>query len=124
LSHIRRSPSHYDYGGLFLFILFLILVAFAKDINLPSGKGKEVALIGPAAGFAMKGRVDINTASGSELAALPGIGRAMAERIVEKRKSIGGFSAVEELKEVKGMGQSKVAKIMPHIRVDAAVKGN
>ena len=48
--------------------------------------------------------VNINTAGADELKALPGIGPAKAEAIVEYRKQHGNFKSVEELKNVKGIG--------------------
>ena len=50
--------------------------------------------------------VNINTAGADELKALPGIGPAKAEAIVEYRKQHGNFKSVEELKNVKGIGES------------------
>ena len=48
--------------------------------------------------------VNINTAGADELKALPGIGPAKAEAIVEYRKQHGNFKSGEELKNVKGIG--------------------
>ncbi len=48
--------------------------------------------------------MNINTAGADELKALPGIGPAKAEAIVEYRKQHGNFKSVEELKNVKGIG--------------------
>ncbi|GHD14503.1 ComEA family DNA-binding protein [Nocardiopsis kunsanensis] len=53
------------------------------------------------------GRISLNQADGAALEALPGIGEAKAEAILEHRDSLGGsFSDVEELMEVSGIGQS------------------
>ena len=50
--------------------------------------------------------VNINTASPSELEALPGIGPAKAKAIVDYRQQHGAFKSVEELKNVKGIQDS------------------
>lgn len=51
------------------------------------------------------GAVDINTASVSKLQSLPGIGASKAEAIVEYRNQNGNFKSVEDLKNVKGIGE-------------------
>jgi competence protein ComEA len=57
------------------------------------------------------GRININTAGTDSLCSLPGIGEVLAERIIEYRSAIGGFSSLEELMEVKGIGEKKFAAI-------------
>jgi len=57
--------------------------------------------------------VDLNAATQAELTNLPGIGEALAERIVEYRESVGRFSDVDELLEVKGIGVKKLANARP-----------
>ena len=55
--------------------------------------------------------VNINTASSAELEALPGIGPAKAKSIVEYRQKNGAFKSVEELKNVKGIGDAVLNKL-------------
>ena len=55
--------------------------------------------------------VNINTASPSELEALPGIGPAKAKAIVDYRQQHGAFKSVEELKNVKGIGEGIFSKL-------------
>lgn len=55
--------------------------------------------------------VDLNTATSEELEALPGIGEELAGRIVDYRAEHGGFSSVEELLEVPGIGEGKLAAL-------------
>jgi len=57
--------------------------------------------------------VNINTATKDELVGLPGIGDAMAERIVKYREQHGLFSTVNDLSHVKGIGKKKLEKIIP-----------
>ena len=59
--------------------------------------------------------ISINAASASQLEALPGIGKAMAERIVAYRTTAGPFSSIEQLREVRGIGEKKLAAIRDSI---------
>lgn len=61
--------------------------------------------------------VRINSASVSELQQLPGIGPALAQRIVETR-SRGRFASVEDLLRVPGIGKAKLAKLRDYVEVD------
>ena len=62
--------------------------------------------------------LDLNTATAAELAALPGIGEALAERIVAYREANGAFASVEELLEVSGIGEKKLNDIRGLVCVD------
>lgn len=64
-----------------------------------------------AGGAVSSGLVNINTADEKLLDTLPGIGPAMAKRIIEYRETQGPFTAIEELKRVKGIGEAKFAKL-------------
>jgi competence protein ComEA len=66
-------------------------------------------------------RVDINTASVTELATLPGIGESKAKAIVEYRAA-DPFKTVEDLKKVKGIGEKTFETLRPEITVGADAK--
>ncbi|WP_416190495.1 ComEA family DNA-binding protein [Neisseria sp. CCUG17229] len=66
--------------------------------------------------------VNINTASESELTALPGIGPAKAKAIAEYRKQHGSFKTVDELKNVKGIGEGIFSKLKNEATVTAPAK--
>ncbi|MDH3284372.1 MAG: helix-hairpin-helix domain-containing protein [Acidobacteriota bacterium] len=61
--------------------------------------------------------VDINSAGVGELETLPGIGPALAKRIVQFRDEHGAFKSVEELLVVKGIGPRLLEKLRSRIRV-------
>ena len=62
-------------------------------------------------------KVNINTASQSELDELPGIGPAIAQRIVEYRNENGNFKKIEDLQNVKGIGDAKFSEIKDLVTV-------
>ena len=59
--------------------------------------------------------VNINKASAEELATLPGVGPKLAARIVEHRTATGPFKTLEELMNVKGIGEKSFRKLQPHL---------
>jgi competence protein ComEA len=61
--------------------------------------------------------VNLNTATVSEIATLPGVGPKAAERIIEYRQKSGGFKKIEELMKVKGIGEKSFLKLKPLITV-------
>lgn len=72
---------------------------------------------GPSATAGASGLVDLNTASQAELETLPRIGPAMAQRILDYREQHGGFRAVEELREVSGIGDATYEQLAPLVTV-------
>ena len=61
--------------------------------------------------------INLNAATKTELMMLPGIGEAMAERILLYREEKGPFKSVNGLKNVKGIGEKKFEKLKTHIEV-------
>lgn len=70
-----------------------------------------------AKGAAKGGVVNINTASDKELELLPGIGKTTAAAILAHRKEKGNFKTVDDLKNVKGIGDKKLAALKPYLTV-------
>ncbi len=73
---------------------------------------------------ATTGIVNINTASAAEFEALPGIGAKTAQRIVEYRQKNGPFKKVEELMNVRGIGEKNFLKLKPQLSVGVAKAEN
>ncbi len=63
-------------------------------------------------------KVNLNTATQAELELLPGIGPAMATRILEYRAAHGRFATIEQLDSVKGIGPRTLAKLRPLVSVE------
>jgi competence protein ComEA len=63
--------------------------------------------------------INLNTATVAQLETLPGIGKSTAERILEYRQKNGGFKKVEDLMNVRGIGEKSFLKMKPLITVSA-----
>ena len=99
--------------ALSLFVVSALLTgtqAVAAQTKTPPAAAK------PAAAMV----VNINTASVTEIASLPGIGDKTAARIVEYRQKNGPFKKVEELMNVRGIGEKNFLKLKPQLAVGPA----
>lgn len=63
----------------------------------------------------VSGKVNINDAKQTELETLPGIGPSLAQRIIEYRETNGKFQKIEDLQNVKGIGDSKYSNIKDNV---------
>ncbi|MGI5118473.1 helix-hairpin-helix domain-containing protein [Marinactinospora thermotolerans] len=81
---------------------------------LPSGVGAVSGVPGSPA----DAPIDLNTATVEQLDALPGVGPVLAGRIAEYRAANGGFTSVEQLREVTGIGERRFDELGPLVRVD------
>jgi len=61
--------------------------------------------------------INLNTASAADLENLPGVGAKMAERIVEYRQKNGPFKKIEDLMNVKGIGEKNFLKLKARLSV-------
>ena len=64
-----------------------------------------------------QGLVNINTANATQLSQLPGVGPAIAQKIIDYRTANGPFTSVDDLTKVPGIGAAKLAQIKSHARV-------
>ena len=67
----------------------------------------------------LSAKLDLNRATAAELEALPGIGPSLAARIIEQRRTAGGFRSVEDLLEVRGIGEKTLAKFRQWVYVSS-----
>jgi competence protein ComEA len=99
----------------------------AVNLAAPLRDGDQILIPGPsnqpgtfsAAGLATDGdgRVRINQANVAELETLPGVGPVLAKRILDFREEHGLFQTVEDLLDVPGIGEAKLASLRDHLIV-------
>jgi competence protein ComEA len=94
------------------FVLSLVLFAGAAP-GLAAQSTGESPSQGPMP--AAKATINLNTATAEQLQSLPGIGPKTAERVLEYRQKNGPFKKIEELMNVKGIGEKSFLKIKPLI---------
>src|SRR5579872_3544587 len=103
-------------------MLFSSLVVAALAMADPSSAAAQQKA-GPRASSAkpaVTSPININTATATELDALPGIGAKTAARIVEYRQKNGPFKKIEELMNVRGVGEKNFLKLKAQIAVSTA----
>ena len=87
---------------------------YARSDSVFAARSQQL-LAGSDSNATVTGRMNINTATVNQLIQLPGIGEAVAERIVLYRDENGKFRGIEKLKNVKGIGDKKFKKLKPLI---------
>lgn len=78
-----------------------------EDDSEPRSRGKT-----------LRGKLNLNTATGEQLQLLPGVGPAKSERIVEFRQKHGKFRRIQDLRRVKGFGQKTLKKLTPYLAIE------
>lgn len=91
--------------------------------------GEQVAVPGPGQSESVEsgpeqrgavtgdGRIRLNDATAAEIESLPGVGPVLAKRIVDHREASGRFEQVEDLLDVSGIGEAKLAALRDHVMV-------
>ena len=96
----------------FVVAIFMLLAIGAGEAF--AGQGKAAAT---KAAAAPTSPININTATATQLDALPGIGTRTAQAIVDQRQKSGPFKKIEELMNVKGIGEKSFLKLKPMVTV-------
>ena len=91
-----------------------VYVPRVGEIASPVVVGASAA---PGSGTSSAGPVDLNQADAAALDALPGIGPATAAAIIEHRGRIGRFTSVDQLLDVRGIGEAKLDQLRPLVTV-------
>jgi len=90
-------------------------LAIAFALVATGGTALAAAKAAPAA------KVNVNTATAEQFAALPGVGPKLGARIVEYRQKAGGaFKSVQELMNVRGIGEKNFNKLQAHLTTGEA----
>jgi competence protein ComEA len=89
----------------------LLAVATFAASALPAATKADHGAAAPS------GVININSASAEQISYLPRVGLKLAQRVVEYRKSNGTFKKVEDLMEVKGVGEKLFVTLRPHLSV-------
>ena len=97
-------------------VLCALLIAGTPVLATPAPTQAQAA--------AEKPSLNLNAATVEQLATLPGIGPKVAERILEYRTKNGGFKKIEELMNVKGIGEKSFLKIKPLVSVPKSDKAS
>jgi competence ComEA-like helix-hairpin-helix protein len=97
----------------------LVVMGLAAVLAFVMSAGFALAAAKPAP----TGKVNINSANVEQLSTLPGVGEKLAARIVEYRQKSGGFKSLQELMNVKGVGEKNFQRIEAHLTLGEAAKG-
>jgi competence protein ComEA len=97
--------------------VFVPLRGQADPGVLATGDATSAAGDGAPAAPSPGAKLDLNTATPAQLEALPGIGPAYAQAIIAERTRRGGFRSVNELREVRGIGDQRFADLAPLVTV-------
>lgn len=90
-------------------------LAVALAIAMLASTGFAASHVQAADAPRLSGVVNVNTATPDELQLLPGVGESRAAAIVDTRKAKGGFKSVDELAQVKGVGDKLLERMRPFV---------
>ncbi|MCP3764297.1 helix-hairpin-helix domain-containing protein [Domibacillus sp. A3M-37] len=95
----------------------MVIYVPAKGEEVPAVQTMPVPSAGSAGGTEQSSVININTADSTALQELPGIGESKAQAIIDFRETDGPFTAVEDLKNISGIGDKTFEKLAPLIKI-------
>ena len=98
--------------------LLAVFCMVAHPVAFPAAQSNEAA--NPSSVVEGAEKVELNTADKPALEALPGIGPRTAELIIEYRTENGRFEKIEDLMNIRGIGERTFLRLRDLVRVDAA----
>src|SRR5262245_53507610 len=96
--------------------LFAAALAVLFALGLSAGTALAAGKAAPS------GKINLNSASAEQLTAVPGIGEKLAVRIVEYRQKNGSFKNVQDVMNVKGVGEKSFGKLEPFLTTGGDAK--
>jgi competence protein ComEA len=97
-----------------------LVLALTLTLALAGAAGAPASAAPPAAPKAAASEarpIDINTADGTALESVPGIGKSLSQRILAFREKNGAFQSVDDLLKVPGIGEKSIQKLRPYLTV-------
>lgn len=95
-------------------ILFAVVLSFLPCAAL-AGEGAAGTAVTPGTAGVLETKVDVNKATVAQLEGVPGIGPRMAQAIVELRAKKGSFAHLDELLEIRGIGEKNLAALSAYL---------
>jgi competence protein ComEA len=91
------------------------IIASGSRVEVTPDGGYRLSAMSGAQLLTLGQPIDLNRATAEDLDALPGLGPALAKRIVEYRQAHGPFKKIEDLREVSGVGPQNLEKLKPYL---------
>ena len=98
-------------------LIWSVMVALTLCAGPVRAEAPRAPVVSAVQGGATVELIDLNQASVAQLESLPGVGVVTAERIIEYRQENGGFKKIEELMNVRGIGERSFLRLRPLVTV-------
>jgi competence protein ComEA len=109
--NVNAARSRRLVAGMLAVFLALLASTPGRAAQQPAPTRSSSAKADPSA------PVNVNAASAADLQTVPGIGRSLAQRIVEFREKNGPFATVDDLVKVRGIGEKSIERLKPYLTV-------